>query len=110
MNGEAAVISNSALNGEGPCLHALVLLQQAGAMETTAFAVGQTLGPLLSLPLVGVFDVSNSAPWLADGLAPSAWPAAAVSLLLIPCLAFVEQPELRPTDSAGADAPSDLTP
>lgn len=74
-------------------------MPQAGAIETTAFAVGQTLGPLLSLPLVAAFETSVSAPWLADGLAPSAWPAAACSLFLVPCLLWIKQPEGRLADA-----------
>ena len=44
---------------------------EAGAIETTAFAVGQTLGPLLSLPLVAAFDAASSAPATATCLASS---------------------------------------
>ena len=70
---------------------------EAGAIETTAFAVGQTLGPLLSLPLVAAFDAASSAPWAADGLAPSAFPAALVHLALLPVLLLVKIPEPRET-------------
>ncbi|KAL1522141.1 hypothetical protein AB1Y20_021781 [Prymnesium parvum] len=66
---------------------------EAGAIETTAFAVGQTLGPLLSLPLVAAFDASARTPrWLSDGLAPSAFPAALIHLALVPALLLVKAP------------------
>ena len=48
-------------------------------MQTTAFAIGQTLGPALSLPLVAAFADGDEPDWLADGIAPASWPAAAAT-------------------------------
>ena len=81
---------------------------EAGAVQSTAFAIGQTLGPLLSLPLVYAFDAATTAPWLADGLAPSAFPAAALHLAMVPLLIiFVKAPEPH-TSPAGSYATDPL--
>jgi len=53
-------------------------LGTAGAIEAAAMSAGLTLGPLLGAPLVGALGGGETAPWLADGLAPAAWAAAAL--------------------------------
>jgi hypothetical protein len=57
-------------------------------------------GPALSLPLVAAFAGGDEPDWLADGIAPASWPAAALCLSLIPPLLLWVRPP----------APSDLAP
>ena len=68
----------------------------AAAVQTTAFAIGQTLGPALSLPLVAAFASGDEPAWLADGIAPASWPAAFLCLSLVPpLLLWVRSPTLN---------------